>query len=491
MQIDWPVLPSEGRSVAAAPASPWTGGGPWTFRRYALLLVLLGIPAALGVSIGASIGETQVAATIGALPLLLAILWRPELGLFTLLLLVPFEGFAQFSEAFTATKALGLYTGVVTVGHLLVRQHLVLKSAAFWLAVGFTLWSTLSVIGAVNVELAWWRLLTRYQLLALLFIAINVCWGRPQAHTLIWLFVLGAALAGVAGLFLAPIPEYEQMLRRTQIGQTGANQLAKTLQAAILLVPWLFTQVRTKGKILLAGLLFLMLSILITTGSRSVYISLFAGVAIALLAYRGATLSTRIGLVVGVTAMMAALVGVGWSTGLWATGLFDRLVNLWEEGLQSGNRLWIWSQGFLMGAENPLLGVGIGNYPLMMLRQGQLIAAHNDVVAHFAETGVPGILLYLGFMAGVLWHILRVRAYVLRACLVGVFVSANVASLANPSYALKIFWLHMALCILGGLYYDGVSSRAARSPEGAREQGPASAGGGAVSPGAPAGVSLP
>jgi len=429
-------------------------------------MLLTSVPAGIAVALGAVFGQVATAGLIGSIPVAFLILWRPEIGLFLLVFLTPFEGFARFGEAFTLTKAIGLFTLPVALVHMAMRRQGTLRNAALWLAMGFASWALLSILSARSPELAWFSWLTRIQLVGLFFLTISVCWGGAQVKTLIWMIALGAALAGLAGFFLTPAPEYEQMVRRIRVGGGDVNEFAKTLQGGIFLVPWLFTQCRRRGKVFLVVLLLVTLTAIVTTGSRSVYISLFLGMVVGLLSYRGAALPTRLGLVVAASAGLGGFLALGWFAGLWEGGLWDRVIQLWEQGLATGGRLWIWTHGLKMGAENPLLGVGIGNYHLRMLQYGSAHSAHNDLISHFAETGVPGFLLYVGFLVAVLWQLLKTWPASLRAGLVGLFVSANVASLANPSHGMKMFWVQMAVCCLGGMHYGARGQGAPASADG-------------------------
>jgi len=83
---------------------------------------------------------------------------------------------------------------------------------------------------------------------------------------------------------------------------------------------------------------------------------------------------------------------------------------------------------------------------------GQM-AAHNDVLETLAETGVPGLLIYLAFLATVFTRLRRTVDPAMRAGLLGLLVAAFVASMGNPSIHGKEYWIQMSACVLGGLVF--------------------------------------
>jgi len=276
-----------------------------------------------------------------------------------------------------------------------------------------------------------------------------VAYRREEMEAYLMALFIGSVLGAVGGFFLAPEPEGVTGLERAAIGDVGANHLAKAVFSGLLLAPWLISRSGRLLKIAAALAVPVMLVALVLTGSRSGYIAFFVGVLALVLAYRGMPVYRRIVLAGGVTAALVAFVLIGMVTGLWAAGLYERIEQLFEEGLRTGNRLWYWMEGLRMGSEHPLVGVGAGNSPYQMAIF--INAMHNDLVTHFSELGVPGLLLYVGFLLGVLRLASRTADHWLRAGLIGLFASAVVASLANPSVYVKTFWMQMAACMLGGL----------------------------------------
>lgn len=75
-------------------------------------------------------------------------------------------------------------------------------------------------------------------------------------------------------------------------------------------------------------------------------------------------------------------------------------------------RLALWSAGWQMAMDQPVTGVGPGNYPAALgiyLPGKGLLAAHSNYVQMLSEAGFPGLALYLAFFFGVLILLNRTR----------------------------------------------------------------------------------
>jgi hypothetical protein len=78
----------------------------------------------------------------------------------------------------------------------------------------------------------------------------------------------------------------------------------------------------------------------------------------------------------------------------------------------AAERLELWSAGWQMALDQPITGVGPGNYPAALgvyLPGKGLLAAHSNYVQMLAEAGFPGLVLYLAFFLGLLLVLNRIR----------------------------------------------------------------------------------
>lgn len=86
-----------------------------------------------------------------------------------------------------------------------------------------------------------------------------------------------------------------------------------------------------------------------------------------------------------------------------------------------GGREIMWPAGWELIKANPFLGVGIGNSPyavlplvsniIVRLLLRQSVSIHNPVLIIWAETGLPGILLYLGILIAAIYSFVKQFMY--------------------------------------------------------------------------------
>jgi len=429
-------------------------GGDRSAKWYLLWTMGLLAMAALPLGILTAAGEPFVGALLGALPIGLATLVRPEFGLYVMVLGIPFETFSVIGGgAFTATKILGLFVALVLVGHLVARGRVEVRSGALWFLGAFTAWSALTILVAPLPEFSWLEELTRIQMLGLIFVVLNACWTRAQIYALVWVVFLAAAAAAAASFVLTPqAPAWA--VQRATVGGANVNEHAKNLIPAFFLLPALYRRVPRWGRVGLVAAGLVTLVGLGATGSRSAYVAVALGILIMVLVYRGCHLPTRVLLAGAVLVLIGALVAGGIAAGVWTPRLMERLEEIFEKGLQTGGRFWYWKQAVLLGMEHPLLGAGVGaaggssRVAIALAR-----VTHNDILMHFAETGVPGLLLYLGFLAAVFKGLWPLRHTGLGAGLIGLFATGTLMSMANPSVGVKSYWLQAGLCIVVALRY--------------------------------------
>jgi O-antigen ligase len=358
--------------------------------------------------------------------------------------------------------------------HAVGRGRVEVKVPAFWLALGFALWSLLSIFGAQYPEASLGPLGTRFLSVGLLFLVINACLTEEQARTLFWVIFVSTIAAVFVPLVQPQVATQARIYRET-VGGMDQNARAKILMGGLFLAPFL---IRERGRwgwlVVIVGMLILLAGI-VRTGSRSVYVAALVGLMAAILTWRGMYLGKRILLASAVVAALVLFIFVGTELGLWEAALYERIEEVQRKGLEVGDRFLKMKIAWEAGLRHPVLGVGIGNYVAESLKRGTLVrAVHNDFVHHLAETGFPGLFLYVVFLLEVFRQAWRVVHPRLRACLIGLFTSAIVASLANPSFSLKSFWLYLGLCILGGMVFgrERPAASAEPAPAGARPRAP-------------------
>jgi len=450
-----PPRPVEQAPLPGAAEAPPRRRAAFPAHRYFLILAVFGLFAAFVLPITYAVDAIGVGLLLVGLPVAGLVLWRPEFGLYVIVLYVPFEYFGIIGgDVATLTKVIGIFTVVALLMHLVATGRWEVRSVGLWLALAFAGWSTLSVIGTFDPAYAWNRALTRIQMVGLVFVVLNACWTREQTRALLIALFLAAVLAAIGALVLPQPIEETAGIRRT-LGTQGTNAHAKDLLPGLLLLPWIVSVTARRWlKALVVLGAFVVLVDLVWTGSRSNYAALLAGVVVGVLAYSRISLARRVRLVVAVVLILGVVIGLVALTGIWEERLWERVEWIWERGLGEGGRLELWSHAIAMGFEHPFMGVGVGQFGYALLTRlsfkAGAMAVHNDLLTHFAETGIPGLLLYLGFLVAVAASVWCTASLKLRSCVLALVVAAFVASMANPSYALKSWWLAMGLGLLIG-----------------------------------------
>lgn len=271
-------------------------------------------------------------------------------------------------------------------------------------------WVTLSVTWADQPALAWDGLWTWYSAALVLALVATTIRRPAQLELAAAAVVVGTLMSIAAGLLLGdgrPGAGVAAIAEGRFGGASGdPNTLAAGLVPAGALTIALAAAGSRRRRVVCAAALLCMLAALGATGSRGGVLAAAAAAIAAVALSRGARLRLA---VIAVTGLVA---GLAWILAI-APGSADRLLAIDASGT---GRADLWTVATRVGADNPVLGVGINNYrqaaPRYVLEPGRLESvelvaerpheAHSIYLQQFAETGVPGALTMLALFAGVL-----------------------------------------------------------------------------------------
>lgn len=469
---DGPIMIREADLIQPTADGQWGLGTPlpaaagWSARKHVLVTIAIAVAAALAVGLGALLGDPAIGALAVALPAAVVVAFWPEIGVFLIVLYVPMEAYGsiQYGQmaVVSVTKMMAVYTTAVLLIHVFARRRGNVGIAALWLAIALAAWSGLTMMVARNPDLAALTALTHILLVGLMFVILIACTTREQFQALCWMIFLSAVMAATMSFFLTPEPITQ--MGRVTVGEINVNEHAQNLMGGVFMAPLLFGWSRRAGRwLVVAGLLIVLIG-LVETGSRSVYAAVLAGLLAAAVVYRKISIPRRAMLAIGILVSLSALVLLGFALGIFGEVIAERVAEGWERGFGAGGRLARWRTAAEVAMDHPLMGIGPGQYIYYHDK-----APHNDFLNIFEATGVPGLLLYVAFLVAVLGKAWRVAQPGLRAVLLGLFVAAFVTGIANPYYAVKAYWFHMSLCVLGGLLYapQGRGRETAAMAEGA------------------------
>jgi O-antigen ligase len=369
---------------------------------------------------------------------------------------------ADAQGALSVSKLVGLvlvlsWFALITTGEREHREQLFSPPAFLFVLISFVGWSAVSAVWAEDPGAAI-DATTRYLPNAMLFLIVFA--GVRTREQLLWVvgsLVVGAAVSAVYGMVVgAPADDPG----RVAIG--NANETAASLVAGGTLAAALAFALRGKP------VLRLLTTIAVPLCVFAVFLTLSRGGLVAL----GASLMAAIvmggrrrGVVLTLTAA-AVLAAVIYFGAFASVESRDRVLDL-EGGT---GRTDIWTVGWRMVEDQPLRGVGAGNFPIAsihyLLEPGALLrddfivdnpkVAHNTYLNVLAELGVVGLALFLAVIAFSLWCAGRAVGLAARAgdrqldvlarAMVVVIAGLLAADFFGSRQYSKQLWLLLSLC---------------------------------------------
>lgn len=363
----------------------------------------------------------------------------------------------------TLTKVAGALLVVSWLLHLTLRRDAgedffpSRYPLATWTLAALLTWLAITQIWAADPASTNESLQRLFLSLILFLIAFTAVRTRQRAIGVIAALIAGACLDAVVGLVTPGNIANEARLAG---GVSKPGELAAVLAAglvlslglaAVLRPPLLRLCTYSAAGICLMGVLL--------TGSRAGLIALAIALAAFVLVsggHRGRAL---------MAGAVAVAVGFAFFNYAAAPSLRERVTTL---GTGSG-RVDLWTVGWRMVEDEPLRGVGYGNFPVVSARyvlepgdvaRGQYVVddpkvAHNTYLELWAEGGIVALLLFAGIIIFCLWSTLRASGEFARqgersmALLSRAAFVAAVAVLAGAFFASNQFqkdlWLVLAL----------------------------------------------
>jgi O-antigen ligase len=268
-------------------------------------------------------------------------------------------------------------------------------------------WVGLSILWAQDTGLAVERasvVLLAAILSVIIYTAIR---SRREAIWLLGAFVLGTAFTAGYGLVLRP--ESDQSAERLASTIADPNFLAAILVAGLALGGASIIAARRHRLLQLGALttVALCLGAFVLTGSRGGIVGLAAAL-IAAIVFGG-----RWRLQIGLAATAIVTLAVGYYVTLAPQTLVDRFSTATTgEVSQRDSRVTIWTVAWRMSLDNPITGVGIGNFPTRSAQYtiapgatyrtdrtiDQPAVAHNSYLGPLAETGIVGLGLFMSIL---------------------------------------------------------------------------------------------
>jgi O-antigen ligase len=427
-----------------------------------LQIALLVAAVALGLVAGGH-PRIAIAAAIG-LAFVGVVISDLTLGLCLFAIVVFMDLLPEVGVVVSFSKAVGLLLAVswlaaTTSGELSGRGFISAHPYVLYVLIVFLGWTATSFIWAEDASLTTTPFV-RYLLNVLLFLIVYAA-IRERRHVawLLGAYVTGAALSAMYGFVVSPPGEVDDRVT----GSIGdPNELASVLVPAFVIGLGLAAALKRAPVARSLALFAASVSILglFLTLSRGGLVALGAAMIAALF------LAGRWRALVALLAVLIGLAGVGYFTFFASEEAKERVTTI------SGGtgREDIWTVGYRMFRDNPVTGVGVGNFEKSsvhyLLEPGEIKraefivdtpkVAHNTYLHVLAELGIVGFLLFMSIIGFALVCALRaartfarkddVRMELLaRATLIGLIGLLSACFFISEMYS-KQLWLLLGFC---------------------------------------------
>ena len=338
----------------------------------------------------------------GIVAFLLAVFWKPQVGLYYLVLLLPLQTWRYrvqgypLGPQFVDVLLLGIILGLaLQQGKVFTKTSLDKLFAVFALYYYISLWLGAFYLGG-DLPLWFsdprWSEWKNYMVMPLLcLVTVAVIKDEKQMKILIVVMCVSVLLVNRSlynVLSGRDLSHFDYDLRESgPLGYAGENGLAAfEAQFSLLLLGLYAFEKRALVKLALMGVVISSMYCLLFSFSRGGYLGFLAG-----LIFLGVFKERKLLLVV-------AAVLVAWQT-LLPTAVQERITMTYDESSgtvdsSAAERLSLWDDAVSLVDQNPVLGTGFNTYEYLH-RVGPYTDTHNYYLKALVETGVIGLILLL------------------------------------------------------------------------------------------------
>ncbi len=283
-----------------------------------------------------------------------------------------------------------------------IRRRPIVWTNTASLMVGFLSWSCITLFWAQDLRVGL-DTLQVYILRFLLFllVTVNLICSKRDLHGLMSVLVLIGLVLVTAAAWTVLVKGYTPDTR-LKVFDMNENEIGIIALISLTGVLWHATQssgANSAPRVLMGiASLAAVISLVALSGSRGSAISLV----IVLFCFCLSKHTRKWG-ILGLSILILAAI----SAPLLFTTTLDRFA-VTRDDTALGGREDLWEAAWQLISEHPLGGVGIGNAPTALVPLARLtrsvwglsqVPVHNPVLTIWSETGMPGIVLYLGVLA--------------------------------------------------------------------------------------------
>ena len=329
--------------------------------------------------------------------------------------------------------------------HIIKKEKIVFNKF-LGLSIVFLFFVLISVLVAVDMNIAFGKLVTMIQIYIMMFTMVNYFDSKEKLYNVIRAFAISGLLATV---YLFSVSDFSNIKRfGEELGNQNAIAVILTIAAVFSLV------IYNKEKKLWYLLFWLLMVIMIfLTGSRKGFIFILLGSVITFYSSYNINLKTILPVALLIFILLISFYYAIMNIELFYNILGRRIEQMVEgafgEGTTDGSfntRMNMIKYGWDWFKEKPLFGYGINNYKVLYSRIGfEETYSHNNVIELLVSVGLIGtIIFYLSYL-GVLVNAFKIRKEdrVLILAIVGIIIGYLIMSFGLVFYDSK----HIAIII--------------------------------------------
>jgi O-antigen ligase len=403
--------------------------------------------------------ELLIGVLLAIVPFAIILFNYPFIGLLIIIAMIPLESafLSLYGGALTVTRLVGLFVFCGwAIGMFVKHQKIKLFSSMKWI-VAFSTWAGLSFFWAVYTEEVVVRIQTLIQLIALAILVVNEINSIHRLKIVLTILVISCLLAALLGVTGIAVDRSSFLLT---LENQGAKEYTAYIGMVILLASIYFSFGGKLQKVLSLGAALICVFPLFAGGERGIILALgLSTVTVLALSQYKTRLLAIVPLVIIFLYFSFQFMG---RSNLISQVVVQRfsINSVLESG--GSNRFDIWKVGLVLVKHNPVMGVGLNNFPNRFadyvpptvlnkhLRPGR--DPHNDLLGITGDLGFIGLFLYLGLLTSTCMPLIRLffkhirpEAHLYATIILGLMIYCLGVGLTSTFMWRKIFWLALAL----------------------------------------------
>jgi O-antigen ligase len=356
------------------------------------------------------------------------------------------------------TRLIGFGTIAISIIYILVKKKTSEPPFVLWVMILFVVWSLLTYFWSINPAATVGRFVTNIQLLAMVWLLWELCKHKGEILTVFQVYIIGAYVA-MSDMLISYFAGYADYYRISVQGG-DPNWMTNYLAFGIPLA-WYLIQRRKNDLLFIVNMVYIPLMVFcsILTASRGGMLTTLT--ALSIIPFSLVLLDRRKRIPVIVALIIIVVVGII-KFPQYAESLernIERLTGTAQaiRDQDLSGRQDIYKEGLRKFSENSIAGIGAAGFRFAMEEHfGWRRASHNGYLSLGVETGLIGLLIFLGIFVVTFLPSFNYVG-IERIFFIVMTLTILIALVPTNMEANKTVWLMLTFMILHSayLYRDG------------------------------------